>query len=351
MAIQSIYRGRRETLSSLKLVLDSGQVAVKGQRACIDTATGRLKVAAAAIATLIPIGVFTENLTGDGTLQTLVLLDDEIAARMWDNDTNPNSVTAADVGSVCYLKDGKTVTKSSSGNSVAGIVLGIDGATSRVIVVAGLPWKGATGTSGRGGTVATRTALAAIAAGSRADGDVVIVTGDGSQWYFSAASSLAADGLSVEGCNIVIVPGAGTGRWLRKDSIFVAKIPIGFGTADAAQLMLVPAGYSVKVLDDPTWDVTTGFTGGTASAIGISGSNAGINVKGDLLGGASGDVTATLGSTGIKQGTVGAKMGSFANRRAARLEATEYLRFDRITSAFTTGAGFVHVPIALELVG
>lgn len=332
-------------------VLANAEVAVKGELACIDTATGNI-VAGQTSTTLLPIGFFTASLTGDGTTKTQIRLFREMRLYWWDNDPGGTPVVAANVGSECYIKDSKSVSGSSAGStrSKAGRVWAVS-STNGVLVEGGPAVTGPTGASGRTGHVATRTALAAIAAGSRADGDIVIIDQDGSQWYFASASALAADGLSVEGCNIVIVPGAGSGRWLRKDSIFVAKIPIAFGTADAAQLMLVPAGYSVKIVDDPSWDVTTGFTGGSSSAIGISSSNTGSSTKGDLLGGASGDVTATLGSAGVKQGTVGAKMGSFANRRACRIEATEYLRFDRITSAFTAGAGFVNVPMALEIVG
>lgn len=346
----NFYTQRRESISTLKAVLDNAEVAVKGYRACIDTSTGNLKVAGTST-TLLPIGVFTEGLTGDGTTETLVQLDEELSVRQWDNDSAPNDVANSDRGSSCYMKDGKTVSMLSTGRSIAGIVLGIDPTTSRVRVLSGLHQTGATGASGRTGSVATRTALKAIAAGSRADQDLVTVRSDGSTWKFVAASTLADDGLVVESCNIVITPGSGTGRWVRQDQVFTAKIAVSKDTADAAQLMLVPAGYSVKIFDDLSWDVTTGFTGGSSSAIGVSSSNAGSSTKGDLLGGASGDVTATLGTTGVKQGTAGAQMDTIAHRRALRIEATEYLRFDRITSAFTAGAGYVNVPMLLELVG
>lgn len=206
-------------------------------------------------------------------------------------------------------------------------------------------------------TVASRTALAAIASGSRADLQVVRVLADasglpcGSTWQFSAASSLAADGLVVESCNIVVVPASGTGRWLRLDQEFVAKIAVDHATADAAQLTLVPAGYSVKITSEPFWDVVTGFTGGTNAAIGVSSSNAGSSTKGDLLGGAGGDLTATLGTAGVKQGTAGVKMDTIAHRRALRIEATEYLRFDRVADNYAAGAGYVHVPMALSRIG
>lgn len=331
--------------------LTNAAAAVKGQEACIDTSTGLLTVAGTST-TLLPVGRFAETLTGDGTAKCRVTFPNPLTCEIWSNDSTPNDVAATDRGNTCYMKDGSTVSMLATGRSAAGVVLDYDADANRVIVLplvgAGL---GATGASGRTGSVADRTALAAIASGSRANNDLVTLLDDGSTWKFVSASSLAQDGLAVLGSNIVIQPGSGTGRWVRQDSIFVAKIPIDKTMADAAQLMLVPAGYSVKILDDLSWDITTGFSGGTSSAIGISSSNAGSSTQGDLLGGSGGDVTATLGTAGVKQGTAGAKMDTIAHRRALRIEATQYLRFDRIVDAYTAGVGFVNVPMALERVG
>ncbi len=119
------------------------------------------------------------------------------------------------------------------------------------------------------------------------------------------------------------------------------KLAIGFGTADAAVLATVPAGYALT-LGKLWWEVTTSFTGGSSSAIGVSSDDTDYATKGDLLGGATGDVLATLVSTGRvhKGGTIGAKFGS---NGIVQVAAGKVLRFDRITSAFTAGAGFVHV--------
>src|SRR5690348_7212071 len=90
------------------------------------------------------------------------------------------------------------------------------------------------------------------------------------------------------------------------------KLAIAFGTADAAVLFTVPTNIARIELGSLWWEVTTSFSGGASSAIGCSSSNASYNTKGDLLGGASGDVAATLVSTGVlhKGGTIGAKFGS-----------------------------------------
>lgn len=125
------------------------------------------------------------------------------------------------------------------------------------------------------------------------------------------------------------------------------KLPISFATADAAVLFTVPTltnGASAIKLDSLFWEVTTSFTGGSSSAIGISSSSSLYNTKGDLLGGATGDVLATLVSTGgkLKTGTAGAKVVSTVKNY---LVAGDTLRFDRIASVFTAGAGFLHVDL------
>jgi len=117
----------------------------------------------------------------------------------------------------------------------------------------------------------------------------------------------------------------------------ILTIPVDFNKADAAVLYTVPTGLRLQVTRC-FWEVTTPWTGGTSSAIGLSSSNANYNTKGDLLGGASGDVAAGL-TAGFK-GTNGAKT---ASQGIVVLVAGDTIRFDRITSAFTAGAGNVHI--------
>lgn len=112
------------------------------------------------------------------------------------------------------------------------------------------------------------------------------------------------------------------------------KVAISKDTTDAAVLYTVPAGHRLR-LSRSYWHVTTPWTGGSSSAIGLSSSNAAYNTKGDLLGGASGDVLAGL-TAGFK-GTAGAEVGANA---PVILEPGDTVLFDRITSAFTAGAGF-----------
>lgn len=129
---------------------------------------------------------------------------------------------------------------------------------------------------------------------------------------------------------------------------FHLKLPIAFTTADAAVLFTTPAtvgSYTLRGLELQKlyWEITADWTGGSSSAIGVSsGTRTGFTTKGDLLGGAAGDLLATLVASGLFVGTVGAKsLVTLAS--TAILRPTDTLRFDRIVSAFTAGTGFVHV--------
>ena len=121
----------------------------------------------------------------------------------------------------------------------------------------------------------------------------------------------------------------------------VLKLAVDFNTADAAVLFTVPAGHYLRV-NRTWWDVQTGFSGGTSSAIGASSSNSAYSTKGDLQGGASGDLAAAL-VAGQKGGTIGAKFGS---NGVVVLAPGDTIRFDRIASAFTAGAGYLMVEVS-----
>jgi hypothetical protein len=118
------------------------------------------------------------------------------------------------------------------------------------------------------------------------------------------------------------------------------KLPVSYVTADAAVLYTVPAGHRVRVART-YWENTTAWTGGSSSAIGASSSNAGYSTKGDIQGGASGDLTAAMGA-GFKPGTIGAKFGS---NGVVILTAGDTIIFDRIASVYTAGAGYLCVEL------
>lgn len=122
--------------------------------------------------------------------------------------------------------------------------------------------------------------------------------------------------------------------------VAILKLAIGFGTADGAVLYTVPAGHNLRI-NRAWWNVQTAFTGGSSSAIGIDSSNAAYNTAGDILGGATGDVEADL-AAGQKGGTVGAKMSS---NQVVVLVPGNTIRFQRITSAFTAGAGYLMLEV------
>lgn len=182
--------------------------------------------------------------------------------------------------------------------------------------------------------------LQAIDSDNRFDG-MICALADGSKWKFNATST-AVDATS----NLVVTPSVGSGVWLRQDSLVALSLPYTFATADAAALFTVPVGARLHPIDS-WWDTIADHTGGSSSAIGLSTSVTGFNTKGDLLGGASGDVAATLVAANVRQtGTIGAKM---ATRTLGRLVliAADVIRYDRITSVFTAGSGTARVLCAV----
>lgn len=107
--------------SHIERVLKNETVAVKGEIACIDTADGAL-VPVSTATTLIPIGYFKDDLTGDGTKKARVEFFEQKTLQLFANATSTDAVADANVGGLCYLKDGGTVTITATGRSVAGTV-------------------------------------------------------------------------------------------------------------------------------------------------------------------------------------------------------------------------------------
>jgi hypothetical protein len=182
-------------------------------------------------------------------------------------------------------------------------------------------------------SVATMTALKAIPTRLRYHGLRKLVEADQSVWMFHSTSALTGDDI------LVASPASGSGAWLRVVGRAVLRLPCTFATADAAALLTVPTGCELR-LAGAYWEITTSWTGGSSSAIGLSSSKTGYDTAGDILGGASGNVLAEL-TTALSPtpGTIGAKMDTVAELNAAILIATNTIRFNRITSVFTAGAG------------
>ena len=104
----------------------TAQTVYKGGVACWDTSTG-LVAKAATSATMVPIGVFTEDATVAAGGTVVIELFRELHARWMAND-GTDTVVAANLGTLCYLKDDQTVTKTDATNtqSVAGRIWKID---------------------------------------------------------------------------------------------------------------------------------------------------------------------------------------------------------------------------------
>lgn len=331
----------KQEIGEYSWVLTTSAAAVKGEFACLDTATGLLTVVSA-LTTLLVVGRFAETMTGDGTKKCRVQLPDGVTVLWANNDSAANNVAADDIGNTCYLKDGKTVSTLATSRSAAGIVVDYDSDANRVAVLMGLKITGATGAGSIFGSVADVAALKAIGSASRADGQVVMLRDTGSLFRFVAASTVATDVAE----KLVIIPTAGTGRWIRMPGAFTLRIPIAFGMADGDKILTVPAGYVLRLTGAPYWDITTGWTGGSSSTIGIASDHSGYATAGDLLGGASGEATAVIGTTGVKAGTIGPKLDTLTEFQAFFLDALESLTYEEITSAYTAGTGFACFPVS-----
>lgn len=182
-------------------------------------------------------------------------------------------------------------------------------------------------------SVATIALLKGVRPQRRADQMPARVTADGSLWRFHASSVLTGDDI------LVVAPTEGTGRWIREVGAACLEMPFTFAKTDGALHLTVAAGFVILPFEF-AWKVTTNFTGGSSSTIGVSSTNiAGSTTKGDLLGGAAGDLAAALTTTlSPNLGTIGTVFDTLAERRKF-IKGGDTIRHDRITSAFTTGVG------------
>lgn len=121
----------------IPLVLKNGDFAEKGKLCCLDLSLSGQVCKGRKATGLIPLGVFGETLTGDGVKTVIVKLFNEYRLNWWTNDT-VTAVAAADIGTLCYIKDDVTVTGDDTGASPAGLVLKVD-AVKGVLVYSTLP--------------------------------------------------------------------------------------------------------------------------------------------------------------------------------------------------------------------
>jgi len=121
--------GRFETISEDKVPVAANVKCLKGALAVYDTNAGTDKGHARPAITdtnLVIAGRFAETVdnTGGaaGDKKVLISFMREFTVFYLENDTGGTPVTAADVGSVCFLLDDTTVTADATGRSIAGEV-------------------------------------------------------------------------------------------------------------------------------------------------------------------------------------------------------------------------------------
>jgi hypothetical protein len=143
---------------------------------------------------------------------------------------------------------------------------------------------------------------------------------------------------------LVIVPGTSpaSGKWVRWDPCFDLVIPATFANTDNQSMVVVPAEMTLQPHPNIILEVTTVWAGGAASTIGLSFSTPSLNrARGNLAGGAAGNSGFT--STFFAAMTLGSQFaGGLA--QAVILPPASIIAYDRITSAFTSGAGNFHLP-------
>lgn len=114
-----------ETWRTKKLTAKASQTCFKGGLACVKQSDG--KVYAGVLGTgYIPIGVFAEQKTSSSDFLVNVDLLRERTFIWLDNATSPDAVAATDFGKDCYFFDDHSVTITSTGASIAGVVWGVD---------------------------------------------------------------------------------------------------------------------------------------------------------------------------------------------------------------------------------
>lgn len=118
-----------------------------------------------------------------------------------------------------------------------------------------------------------------------------------------------------------------------------------FALADASVIFTVPATVPRLQIVDAFWEPLVSLTGGVSSAIGLKSSNAAYNTAGDILGGAGGDLAATLTATPTAplKHTIGTKIAS----PGVILVAGDTIIFNRIASAFAAGSFNIAVKYAI----
>ncbi len=297
----------------------------------LKVGTGVDEVALATATTDTIAGVCVEKLVADGVTRSIqvdgkvpvysgaaISIGDELSV-----DSAGRVVTAVQALGTPQVVVGRAVTAASGADELIEVELKQLGRTYAAIM-----------------HVATIAAVKALAASSRYNGQLVHCRANQSNWHFNSTATMSEDTAQ----ELCLEPDAGSGRWIRDDKAFVLKVPVAYTNTDGEALETIPESFALRLGGQPYWEVTAGFTGGSSSAIGISSNITGYEVAGDLLGGASGDVAATL-VAGIDVGTIGDELGDQVGLHALLFEEGSEFQNDRITSVFTAGSGFACFPV------
>lgn len=164
------------------------------------------------------------------------------------------------------------------------------------------------------------------------------------RYRFIAASTSPDNNQS----QLVVVPGTNpaSGKWHRIDSAFDLVIPVTFANTDNQQLVLVPTPMTLlPVYAGIFLEVTTAWAGGTTPKIGLSFTNGTVTrTQGNLAGGATGNGAFTFVT--YKQLTLGSQYSIAAGTTdAVVLGPGSTILWDRISDAYTSGAGNIHIPV------
>lgn len=163
--------------------------------------------------------------------------------------------------------------------------------------------------------------------------------------YRFVAASVSPDNNQSQ---LVVVPGTNpaSGKWHRVDSAFDLVIPVTFANTDNQQLVLVPTPMTLlPVYAGIFLEVVTAWAGGATPTIGLSFSNGTVTrAQGNLAGGAAGNGAFTYVT--YRQLTLGLQYSIAAGTvDAIVLGPGSQIFWDRITSAYTSGTGNIHIPV------
>jgi hypothetical protein len=130
-ALTSARSTWQRAINFITLPLPAGYTAQPGGRACLDTANpGNVYPAYAGQSTLIPIGVFVNNLAvvGSATASVNVQLEpNEVWVRNWDSVTGSGAVTIANQLQEIYMASDHEVTTTAGSNAKGGRVWDVTG--------------------------------------------------------------------------------------------------------------------------------------------------------------------------------------------------------------------------------